>query len=80
MQLGHAILENADVLLLPCVDKGLDISGFILFQHLDGKHTELHLEQIHQEATGTPVSVGPGMNGHQLVVRPETEVIDSADV
>ena len=77
---GHIVLEEGYILRLTGVDKGLNIGGFVLLEHLGGQHGELPLQEVHQQAAGASVAVRPRMNGDQLVVRRETEVVDGTDV
>ncbi len=80
MQLRHAINKDADIFSISCINKSLDISYFVFFEHSHWQQVVFHLQQVHQQTAGTPIAICPWMYGHQFVVSPKTEVIDSTGV
>ena len=80
VQTGHTVDENVDILVLTGIYQSLYILRFILFQHLGRQYVKLHLQQIHQQATGAPITISPRMDGHQLEVRPKAQFVDGSNI
>ena len=73
-------MEDGDILRLAGIDKCLYVGSFVLYQYFRGQYTKLPLQQVHQQAAGSSVAISPRVNGHQLVMRPETEVVNGAHI
>lgn len=80
VQFGHAVEEDINIFLLTGANEGLDVFSLILFQYDGGQHVVFHLQEVHEQATGTTIAVCPRVNGDEFEVSPEAEVVDGAYV